>query len=289
MPLATPSLTPVDALLEEATALKVFPAAALRIQKLAHDASSTPRDMANAVASDPVLAGKLLKFANSPYYGVARTVVSVEDAIKILGYRQTQDVALALAIFSMGDKASPYRQRLWQHATGTAVLARLLAKYTRDVNPGTAFFVGLVHDIGAQVFLQVREPDYAAILDAYRDGDPRVLIEERKAFGMDHAGFGATCLESWGFPEIIRHGVAEHHRVRAHNRGERVPVLLLPAIVALAETLVGTSAAGADPEILLLRAVRDPLNRMLGVGEGQLQIALSVFQEEREELEAILG
>lgn len=289
MTLTSPVLTPVDALVTEATALKVFPTAALRIQRLAHDADSTPRDMATAITSDPVLAGRLLKFANSPYYGLARKVVSIEDAVKLLGYRQTLDVALALAIFSMGDKASPYQTRLWQHATGTAVLSRLLARYTHDVNSGSAFLVGLVHDLGAQVFLQVREPDYVAILAAFRDSDPRVLIEERKAFGIDHAAFGAMCLEAWGFPEIIRHGVAEHHRVRAHNRGERVQVLLLPAIVCLAETLVGTASAGVDPEIVLLRAVRDPLNKMLGLGEGQLQIALSVFQEERAELEAILG
>ena len=282
-------LDPAAALLEEASQLKVFPAAALRVQKLSRDPDATARDMANAVMADPVLASRLVRFANSPFYGVARQVVSIEDAIKILGFRQTQDVALALAIYAIGDPTSPYRERLWQHATGTAVLARLLAKYVRGTPSGVAFLAGLIHDIGAQVFLQVREEDYRAILDRFRDGDPRVLIEEKKAFGMDHAFFGAACLEAWEFPEIVRHAVAEHHRVRALNRGQQAPALVLPAIVSLSEVLVAAAHAGADPEILMLRAVRDPLNKIIGLTEGQLEIALEVFEEEREVLVSILS
>ena len=199
----------IEQALQRAETVRLFPSAAMRIQSVATDSRSSLADLERAVALDAALAALLLKLANSAYYGMPRGVATLRQAIQVLGFRATQDLALALALLSLGHSAHPLRKELTRHSMRTGAAAQSLARSSRSADPGEAFVAGLVHDIGALLMLELWPGQSEAILRA-QEPDRR-LGAEHAAFGFDHALLGAACLERWSLPPSICAAVRGHH------------------------------------------------------------------------------
>ncbi|MBI5441181.1 MAG: HDOD domain-containing protein [Deltaproteobacteria bacterium] len=181
-------------------------------------------DLVHALEGDPGISSRLLRLANSPYYGFPRKIATLERAVWLLGRATVAAVALATTIFrQIGGAVAPEAEALWtgayRSALGCRYLARKLPASPWRSSPDSLFLTGLLHDVGMILFL-AREPElYLDLLRASRSV-PEVVEAERAAFGQDHAALTGEAMEIWNFP-VGMVSVCRHH----HGGGLRTELL----------------------------------------------------------------
>jgi len=256
--------------------LQLFPAAAQQVLSIARNSSATRKQLEEAVATDPVLAGRVIKLANSPMFARAVRVETLEHAIRMLGFHGTRDVALALALAGVGKERTEAGEELWRHARWTAVSARTIGEHLRRGATSSAFISALLHDVGRQLML-VLEPKRMAGLHATDECNAIVAFtREREVFGVDHAKLGAACLRRWSFSEHIAVAVENHHRNAAAlpDAGLRREV----AVLQFADVLAHTMADGLDLQRTITVAQKLPAVGVLGISEHSVgRIVRRVF------------
>lgn len=203
---------PTVSIVERLDELRLDTTTARKIHELVRSHAST-RKLEEVVAQDPVLVSRLLKLANSAQYGSPRAITALDEALNRIGMLGLRDLAWAMALHALGSKQNPFGPTLQRHGIEVAAAAQLLAKSIRKVSPSHAFVVGLLHDIGAQVFLELEPLRYAGVLAKYLDDDVRLCREEEKLFGVDHGMLAARAMERWQLPRDIGHAVGMHHRI----------------------------------------------------------------------------
>ena len=118
--------------------LPALPQSAIRILELSQNPKNGPAEFAIPIEADPGLAGQVLKFVNSSYFGFAREISSVKLAITMVGIRTIKNFTLWSAVFSLmpNPKCGPFDLRtLWQDSLRRALFARAFARLlgVRDV------------------------------------------------------------------------------------------------------------------------------------------------------------
>lgn len=169
------------------------------------DVSST--DIARQIAADPALSAKLLRLANSAFFHVSRTVGTVDDALRMLGFVMVRNLVLGNGmVAAFKNTKGMDLPQFWRHNLYTAVAARWLAMHAgdHDLDNGDAVFtVGMMHGIG-QLQLHAVAPAEAApldklvnVLDASRAG------KEKERWGFHYADVSAELAGIWNFPEAL--------------------------------------------------------------------------------------
>lgn len=202
----------VDELIQQASRLPPIPKAAQKALQLIRNPDSNAAGLAEILGTDQVLAGQVLRLANSAYYGMENRIVTVQQAIVVLGMNMIQELIMASTTSRYLDQALPgydlQRGELWHHAMGTAVGARLISKRQRLKVNEEAYFAGLLCDIGKLIFsnlLQEQKIDET-------DWECHSFLEiERAYFGIDHAMLGAEIARLWQLPENLVTAIAYHH------------------------------------------------------------------------------
>lgn len=185
--------------------------AAVRVLQLVDDPDAAASDLARAIGTDPLLAARVLRTANSTYYGLSGRVSTLAFAVSVLGFQGVRSIAVMAAAGIDDAQSAP--EGFWQAAalcsTGGEIIAPMLG-----ADPGDAFSVGLLHLIGSAMLHQVRGPDDGPIsvcLPSRHDSDA-VLSAEREAFGLGHDEIGAEVLAGWHVPPRLCTLVERHHR-----------------------------------------------------------------------------
>ncbi len=190
----------------------------------------------DAVERDQSLATRLLRLANSAFYGARGQVASVEDAVGMLGLRTVASVVAAVSMRSTLAlvQCNGFRfETYWRHALTTAVIARELAR-PATLDPGEAFLAGLLHDVG-QLLLVVAHADWAErAFQLSRDEQIDLCEAERILIGVGHDEVGAEVMRHWHFPERLVNAVAAHHAPLSAEPGDR---LSLSALVRMSDLL----------------------------------------------------
>jgi putative nucleotidyltransferase with HDIG domain len=165
------------------------------------------------ISQDQGLAARVLRVANSAFYGLSSRVGSVGEAVTVLGFHAVRSLALAAGI----TKVLPHKEggrfdalAFWQHAVGCGVAARILA-LRAGKNPETAFTAGLLHDIGKLALDTYFREAFDAVL-AYRAEHGCLMTEaEHALLGFDHAAVGFEMARQWHFPPAIQQAIRDHH------------------------------------------------------------------------------
>lgn len=221
--------------------LPALPQSAIRLLELSQNPANGAAAFAVPIESDPGLAGQVLRFVNSSYFGFTREISSVKLAISLVGIRTIKNFALWNAVFSLmpNPRCGPFDLRmLWQDSLRRALFARAAAKTLGVKEAEEAFSAALLQDMAVPVL--ARElPDYYAKLLAARDhGRLRLSSLEERAFGWTHAHAAALMARQWNLPEDFASLVEGH--LSAGEEGEaaqrtpgRIAVVmsaLLPAV-----------------------------------------------------------
>lgn len=170
--------------------------------------------LAQKIGQDQALAAKVLRVANSAFYGLPRQVGSIQEAVVVLGFNTVRSLVLSAGIIDAFATASPAcvdHRRHWQRSLDTATYARAVAKCLRQ-DSETAFSAGLLHDIGIMVLDVCDHERFAALWQATEAGENGLIEAERAALGFDHAELGAEVARRWKFPPVIEEAIRRHYQ-----------------------------------------------------------------------------
>jgi len=261
-----PAVHDLDACLEQVEALKVFPAAAMRIMRVAQSPDSTLDEMVEAVSVDPVLAASVLRVANSPLSGLRARVASLERAVHVLGLLGTRDVALGALVGAIATTVAPWGPLLHRHALLTGQFGRLLARYVPEVDGSEALVTGLLHDLGLQLLLMVERDNTMALLDKFYARPMLMERAEQVHYGFDHAELSAACVRRWGLPDTVADTIVGHHATPIVDEMDRAQIVL-----QVADHLAEVAADGGDAEQLLVAYRQHAVSSALCVPAGVLR------------------
>ncbi|GAB4265322.1 MAG: hypothetical protein Kow0092_17560 [Deferrisomatales bacterium] len=197
--------------------LPSLPAVVARLVSLYASPDYTPAQVADLLATDPPLSARVLRLANSAYYGFSGKVDSVRRAVVLLGAATVQAVALGTSLLRPwgGDALPAAVEALWVHSylcgLGCRFLAQRLPLPVVEASPDGWFLAGLLHDVGKIVFLTRDPPGYVEVLDEEL-AQEALRERERALFGRDHAEEGAALLEAWQLPTHTVWLARYHHR-----------------------------------------------------------------------------
>ena len=240
--------------------LPTLPIIIPRILRLVEDQRSSAADLAKVIGSDPALASRILRLANSAFYGFRREIVSINHAVVLLGFDTVKSIVLAatvLATLGDGEGVSSFdREQFWLHVVTTAAAARILGRKLRVVDAETAFVAGLLHDLGKVVLDRYFYRHYAEA--ARRAVESPCLIREAEMalFSVDHAQVGRWLAERWRLPPAIIEPVTFHHQPAKASADH----WMLSAVVHLADILARNAGIGhggdrliplPEPEVML--------------------------------------
>ena len=231
-----------------------------------HPASTTAR-IGTILSYDQALCARLLRIANSAFYGFSRRVEGIDDAVRIIGTRQLHDLVLATVVMSQFkgiDSHLVSMPSFWRHSLACGIAARAVARLRREPNIERFFVAGLLHDIGSLAMYQMLPERSQLALERHRDGDKPLDETERMVFGCDHAAVGAALMTSWTLPAFFRDSTANHHSAGAHGHTTAT------AVVHFADLLVQALDLGTNGEQRLSRISPD-IRERVGLPPGALE------------------
>jgi len=198
------------------TDLTPLKSVATKAIQLAEDERSAAMDLATVISSDQALTAKLLKLSNSAYYGYARRISNVREAVILLGMRTVRSVAISSAIidaFSVPElERGGFDQDLfWAHSVNVGLVAELIARETRVVRPEDAFTAGVLHDVGKLAMMLVEPRLFGEVADLVNVEGMKYRDAELAVFEIGHEYVGARLAQRWKFPENLVSSIRDHH------------------------------------------------------------------------------
>jgi putative nucleotidyltransferase with HDIG domain len=237
-------------------ALITLPDVFIRISQLVEDPNSNMADIARVVSQDPSFTVRLLRVANSSFYGFSSRIDTVPKAVAIIGTSQIRSLALATSVASSFDglpNTLVSMENFWKHSLYCALAARTLAKQARKCDPDAVFTAALLHDIGELVIFN-RMPQQAkeALLLVLDSGDELPVHQaERQIMGFDHSQVGGELARQWKLPPMLEECIEFHHDIPAAQRFPREAALVhianILALMAEVRTLDSGDVSPIDP------------------------------------------
>lgn len=192
-----------------------------RIQELVNNPKSSTPQLAEAVGADQGLVTRVLRLANSSFYGLANRVDTVTQAVSLIGMRQVRDLALATAVVDLFKNipgAALDGRKFWEHALAVGTTSRLIAAKRGERETERHFVAGLLHDIGLVVMAQQQPELVATNLAKSTEAQQPLAMIERRDLGYDHAEVGGAVVEHWHLPPALVETTTHHHHLLTSAR-----------------------------------------------------------------------
>jgi putative nucleotidyltransferase with HDIG domain len=199
----------------------------------------------DAIQKDPDLTARLLRLANSPFFGFANRLSTVAEAVSLLGIQQIEDMIVASSVLEQF-KGVPEQlvnmDSFWRHSLAVGICARLLAMERRLPKPDKFFVAGLLHDVGRLVLFSQATDQAKKVFECSQAEKILLRDAEKKVLGYDHQQIAAELLQSWSYPNALVQAVAFHHAP-----GSSV-AKLDASVVHVADHLVNAMGIGSSGE-----------------------------------------
>lgn len=231
------------------TKLHQLPSLPLLLQEIIASFSDPNLDttlLAQKISRDQGLSAKILRVANSSFYGLSRKVGSIPDAIVVLGFDTVRSLALSAGMVNAFPPAvggAFDRNAYWQRSFHVATLSKALAHNLGHMQQ-VAFTSGMFYDIGLLVLDLCIPQQFAKLLQQHCTSGLDLIELERSELGFDHADIGAELLRLWNFPEEIELLVRHWRTAEPHPSFN--PLMCIVHAAALLES-------GASPDELFAK------------------------------------
>ncbi len=189
--------------------LPTMPTIAVEALMVINDINSSAADLVKVISKDTSLTARLIRYANSPFYGMAYPISSIKPAITCIGFKQVKHAIYAVCMKDVFRTSVPDIQKrmenLWAHSVKVGSKAAELARSRPEFDPEVALVAGLVHDIG-KIPLLIKLCNYEALAgyDEFLDH----LLHKL------HTGMGKAILKLWEFDPSLIAVAAEHEDIQ---------------------------------------------------------------------------
>jgi HD-like signal output (HDOD) protein len=240
-----------EKLFEQAFRLPQIPHVTQQVIKSLRNEDVSIKELVDLVGNDQVIVAKVLRLANSSYYGAGRNVTSVGSAVKLLGLNIFRNLVIASSLVSTFPKADGFDlPAFWRNSMLVANLAHIVGR-DLDIDRGMLFSAGLMHGIG-QLLIYLCMPNAArTVADECKCSrlEQQRMIEQR-LLQMDHFEVGMELARRWHFPGTIQ-AVIGHYDAPGDNNlpGQVVHCAVKIAQGIQAGSTLGDMLAGLPPDM----------------------------------------
>jgi putative nucleotidyltransferase with HDIG domain len=262
--------------------LPTLPTVVAKIVELVDNPRTNASTLARLISSDPALTARMLKLANSAYYGFPRRIGTINLAIVVLGFNTVRDLAISASLverFNLAYEGGDLQTDFWEHSICTAVAARMVQRQGPAGAVGEAFVAGLLHDIGRLVVARYLPEEFERVRRDTEESQRPLWQVELEVLGMSHSEVGGLLCRRWNLPEPIAEAVTWHHHPL--KRSETDP---LTCIVHFAEYLAHRLSRNPHQEGRLQPLEEGIANalelRRTAAGEADMIWYLERFQDE---------
>ena len=200
---------------EKIIGLPTLPIVVTKLIELVGNPKTSAGDLDHLVSADQALSAKILKVANSAFYGFPRKIVTVKWAIVVLGFEAVKNIGLSVALlerFPEGESNDLFdRQQFWTHAIGCGAAARLLARRLGYRREAEAFVAGILHDIGKLILVEYFRDKFLGAVRLARNENLYISQAEEIVLGVTHAEVGGWLAEKWNLPGELVEVISRHH------------------------------------------------------------------------------
>ncbi|MGM0418163.1 MAG: HDOD domain-containing protein [Thermodesulfobacteriota bacterium] len=246
-------------ILNSSPSLPPVPDVLIKARKILDNPGHTSKDLSSLISLDQAIAARVLKLANSAYFGFNPPIPTIDEACILLGEKNLMSIIMIAQMSKMLDKElkgySIAPGNLFFHSIAAAVAADIIANEKMPLFELDAFASGLLHDCGKLLlddYIYMRKKEFMILVNENKD---KCYEAEIKMFGFSHEEIGFDLLESWKLPEIQTHAIGYHHHPSKSGKNELSYILNAADYLACA---AGFSAASScsenqhepDPEVM---------------------------------------
>jgi putative nucleotidyltransferase with HDIG domain len=230
----------LEEVVDKTADLPALPAATLAVMRESQSATATAHSVGRYLSQDQALTARVLRLANSAFYGMQRRIASPDEAVVILGMRAVRNLAMIASTYHWMDKPlkgyalAPHE--FWEHSLSAGVAAQLIAQNACPAAGDVAFTCGLLHDLG-KVALNAWLENRAFTMNAVAAKlDVTVEQAEKRILGFDHQDVGGRLAEKWNLPKPIVEAISYHHMP-----SDCFPTATMVDVVHVADYLASTT------------------------------------------------
>ena len=274
-------ITTAQSLIENVLQLITLPEIYLRLQQVIDDPRHSREQVAEIIAYDPSLSARVLRIANSSYYGFTREIETVAAAVGIIGELDLRNMVLASTVVGSMNALS-YKgvniDDFWLHSLRCGLGARLIARAQGGFSPEVMFLAGILHDLGILVIYQ-QDASLARAISRQMDEKHQLRDQaERELLGFDHAEVGALLIEAWGLSAELVELTRCHHQYQLAQQSRQAALML-----ALANLLAvgGALPIDSDPRL-------GAMIEQLGIDPGVLSDIVDESEQQCAEVKNII-
>jgi putative nucleotidyltransferase with HDIG domain len=192
------------------------------------------QDFEKIIKMDPTLVLRILRGANSPYYGLRQKVNSISRAVVIIGINNLRNMIVTEGLRDIfkgkNSKNAFSRNRLWLHCVAVSICSQMIMERIFGLNGEDAFLCGILHDIGMIVEDQTAPDLFYRVCNTYDENSKLITDYEKEIIGTDHCEIGHLLAKDWQLPVDVQEGIQHHHKTMDH-----VSPSSLTGVIQLAE------------------------------------------------------
>lgn len=188
-----------------------LPPIAMKVMNLIQDDHASLKSLEEIISRDQGFTTRLLRIANSPYYGRDRKIESIPQAILLIGFETLKSLIIATSLRDLHRNFGIFEQKLWEHSLGVALCSSLLAMATHLATADEALVCGLIHDVGKTVINNAMPEVYIQMYERMHKENRSIIEIENETLGFNHTIVGSLIAKKWKLPEKLEMVITYHH------------------------------------------------------------------------------
>ncbi len=188
--------------------LPTVPGIVAKISRMVENPETSAAEVGRLISQDQVLSAKVLRMANSAFFGMSRKISSIPQALMILGFDVVKGLVLTSSVFDMIQKSMA---GLWEHSIGCAAASGAVATALGRDDAEEILVAGLLHDLG-KVVLALNMPEEMKQIREKVEKENFFFYEaENAVLDFHHGEVGQWLAEHWNLPESLAEPMRLHH------------------------------------------------------------------------------
>ncbi len=263
----------LESIVEAVNDMPALPHVVLKVMDLTEDPNSTAQDINAVLNQDQGMTAKVLKMANSAFYGFPRRIATVTDATLFLGFKTVRSIVMAASVSDIlrqeieGYALAP--GELWRHSQCVAMAARHIAKKNKFGFVDVAYTAGLLHDIGKVILNSTLKESYHEVVQMVAEQNIPFMDAENEVLGFNHAIVGSKIAEKWNLPPELVEAIAYHHNPEKAEVNKN-----LTAMVHVADAICLSMGIGIGIDGMLYPLSEQALE-LVGINASDIDIIVS--------------
>ncbi len=195
--------------------LPSIPIVLTEIMTMLDDENLKSKNLAETIERDQMLTTRVLRVANSPYYGFTRKISTVELAIALIGINTIRDIVTGIMvkrIFIDSHRSVIDLDSYWKYSIFCAGATKYFAAKLKYRPLGESFVTGLMHDMGVLLLSTYFSHEYKEVLIQLEMDHKYSLVQaEQKILQTNHAEVASWLADKWNLPSKICVALKNHH------------------------------------------------------------------------------